>query len=321
MRAWMQTIFDETLSPLFTDQLKLLSRSAVQSLTSSRGGTVMRTPEFTDWFTCLESLSEAQREQVLAALHPAAGLDRIVALITEIRAPIRRCPRCTSPHCHRNGHASNLPRYRCCQCGRTFNDLTGTPLAHLRHKGKWLDYLATVLDSRPVRAAATRVGVHRNTAFRWRHRFLHWVKYDRAPKLTGIVEADEMFILESHKGSRHLDRAPRRRGGHASKPGISKDLDCILVARNRDGQTHGIAHQTVNLRAGVRVRASVRGAIHVQNVNAYHRRFREWLAHFHGVASRYLPNYLGWCWALDGDRVATVEQLFRIAISLILKYR
>ncbi len=80
---------------------------------------------------------------------------------------------------------------------------------------------------------------------------------------------------------------------------------------------HGIAHQAVNLRAGVRVRRGVAGAIHVQNVNAYHQRFRQWLSRFRGVASRYLPNYLGWRRALDGGRITTVEQLLRIAIGVI----
>jgi len=205
-----------------------------------------------------------------------------------------------------------------------------------------------------------RVGVHRNTAFRWRHRFLDRVKHDRPERLTGIVEADEMFLLESQKGSRKLDRKPRKRGGKAGLRGISRYLDCILVARDRSGQTidavvgrgalkaaqltqhllpkldpqallvsdtnaaysafaraHGIAHEAVNLSSGERVRVSAAGAIHVQNVNAYHRRFKQWLARFHGVASRYLPNYLGWQWALDGGRVTSVEQLLRIAFGVI----
>jgi len=63
--------------------------------------------------------------------------------------------------------------------------------------------------------------------------------------------------------------------------------------------------------------ARAAGAIHVQNVNAYHARLRQWLSHFRGVASRYLPNYLGWRWALDGERITTAEQLLRIAIGAI----
>ncbi len=289
----------------------------------------MQAPCFATWLAGLALLNQPQRRQVLAALQPSAGLDRIIALIGRIRSASRRCPRCASVHWCRHGHANDLQRYRCRQCGLTFNDLSGTPLARLRSKGKWRDYLAALLDSLPVRCAAKRVDVHRNTALRWRHRFLHWVKLDRPQALTGIVDADELFILESRKGSRKLDRPPRKRGGAAGKRGISRELDCILLARDRSGQTvdavtgrgaltasqlahsllprldpqallvtdanaayrafarkHRIAHQAVNLRAGVRVRVGAAGAIHVQNVNACHRRFREWLAPFHGVASR-----------------------------------
>jgi hypothetical protein len=79
--------------------------------------------------------------------------------------------------------------------------------------------------------------VHRNTAFRWRHRFLHLAKDDRAAGLAGIAEADELFLLESQKGSRQLDRPPRKRGGVASRRGINPEHVCVLVARDRTGNT------------------------------------------------------------------------------------
>jgi transposase-like protein len=199
----------------------------------------MKAPKVEKPFAQLPRLNQPQRQQVLAALHPAAGRDGVVALIDEIRSKGRRCSDCVCERRHRHGHANDLQRFRCCACGRTFNDLTGTPLARLRHKGKWRDYLDTVLDSRTVRSAAKRLGVHPNTTFRWRHRFLDRVKDDRPERLVGIV----------------------------------------------------------NLGAGERVRNGAGGAIHVQNVNAHHRRFKEWLARFHGVASRWLRNYLGWHWA------------------------
>jgi len=63
------------------------------------------------------------------------------------------------------------------------------------------------------------------------------------------------------------------------------------------------------------------GAIHLQNVNTYHARLRQWLAPFRGVASRYLPKYLGWRWAFDMGRIATVEQLFSTAVKLIYTKR
>ncbi|MDR8085344.1 transposase, partial [Acinetobacter baumannii] len=57
----------------------------------------------------------------------------------------------------------------------------------------------------------------------------------------------------------------------------------------------GIAHEAINLRAGVKAR----GAIHLNNVNGWHARFKTWLKRFNGIASRYLMNYSGWQRFLD----------------------
>ncbi|RZA29529.1 MAG: IS1595 family transposase, partial [Lysobacteraceae bacterium] len=94
------------------------------------------------------------------------------------------------------------------------------------------------------------------------------------------------------------------------------DRDVLLVTDSHPAygafaRVAAISHEAVNLRAGERVR----GAVHVQNVNAYHRRFRQWLARFNGVASHYLPNYLGWQWAVDGRRITSAEALLRIALG------
>ncbi|MGK5004862.1 IS1595 family transposase, partial [Janthinobacterium sp. LB2P70] len=73
----------------------------------------------------------------------------------------------------------------------------------------------------------------------------------------------------------------------------------------------GISHVAVNLRAGIRVQ----GAAHVQNVNAYHSRLRQWLGPFHGVATRYLSNYLGWRWILDARRIRSPETLLKATLG------
>ena len=52
----------------------------------------------------------------------------------------------------------------------------------------------------------------------------------------------------------------------------------------------GVTHQVVHNRQGERVV----GAYHIQHVNGYHRRLKEWMERFHGVATHYLKNYLGW---------------------------
>ncbi|MDB5932929.1 MAG: transposase, partial [Massilia sp.] len=299
------------------------------------------------------SLTRRQRVDLADVLNRGLRKEQTAALIEAAGAP-HACPRCRSLHVHRDGHADGLQRYRCVGCGRSFNALTGTPLARLRHRTKWLPYLDCMLQSDRVRRAAALVGIHKNTSFRWRHRFLHSTKHDRSLPLAGITEADETYLLESQKGSRKLDRPARRRGGTARRRGLSHEHDCILVERDRSGRSvdfvtgraplrpahlqrylapvvaadvmlvtdghpaypafarkAGIAHRAVNLSAGVRVA----GALHVQNVNAYHSRFKQWLRRFNGVASRYLANYLGWRWALDGGRISSPEMLLRSALG------
>ena len=300
------------------------------------------------------TLSQRQRQASIALLRGAASQDAAVALVESVGRQRLHCPACNSSHAHRHGHAHGLQRYRCVACGRTFNALTGTPLARLRHKTLWLNYADCLLASVSVRKAASQLGVHRNTTFRWRHRFLSLAKTDRPHCLHGIAEADELYVLESQKGARQLTRPARRRGGHARKRGISNEQVCILVARDRTGQTldfvtgkgaltkaqlhaclppvidkdvllvtdghaayrafareAGLSHQAVNVRAGIRVQ----GAAHVQNVNAYHSRLRGWLRIFHGVASRYLPNYLGWRWILDAGRIRSPETLLKATLG------
>lgn len=315
----------------------------------------MRNADFEPFLTRVASLSRRQRERLLAVLQESARQEHVIAQIEAATLEHLACPACRSARHHKHGRADGLQRYRCSGCGKTFNALSGTPLARLRHRAQWRDFAQCLLDSHSVRKAAAELGIHKNTSFRWRHRFLTLIRTDRPHGLHGIAEADEMYLLESEKGSRHLQRPARRRGGSASKPGISGEQVCILVARDRTGQTidcvtgkgpvttaqlhqhllpvidrdvllvtdghaayrrfarqAGISHEAVNVRAGVRTR----GAVHVQNVNAYHSRFRQWLAPFHGVASGYLPNYLGWRWALDAGRIISAAAMLNAAVGV-----
>jgi len=94
------------------------------------------------------------------------------------------------------------------------------------------------------------------------------------------------------------------------------DKDILLVtdghaAYRAFAREAGISHQAVNVRAGIRAQS----AAHVQNVNAYHSRLRGWLRIFHGVATRYLPNYLGWRWILDAGRIRSPETLLKATLG------
>ena len=309
----------------------------------------MRSLTFDELFAMLLAvqLSPGDLARLRAWLASIAHPAECIALIEQTAAG-RPCPHCGCARKHRCGHASGLQRFRCLHCRRSHNALTGTPLARLRKKECWLSYLQCVIESRTVRDAAQVVRVHRTTSFRWRHRFVPGAMRDRPKMLSAIVEADETYRLESQKGSRSLTRRPRMRGGVAKRRGINREHDCLLVARDRSGQTldfhtgrgqvtveqlhqclrpvlstdvllisdgavsyrrfaaqAGITHEAVNVQAGVRAR----GAIHIQNVNSWHSRFKSWLVRFRGVASRYLIHYSGWQRMLDARRLTTPAHL------------
>lgn len=293
----------------------------------------MKPHNFRKLSSTLKELTQHQRQVLMDRLQPAAQASASYQLVETRIAEKPTCPHCGHEQVSRWGFANGLQRYRCGACRATFNALTDTPLAGLRYKTKWIDYAKQLVEGTSVRKSAAAVGIHPNTAFRWRHRFLKLPNGQQAISLAGIAEADETYFLESQKGRRQgLDRAPRKRGGKASKRGLSEEQTPVLICRDRAGNTAdfmlekadkehigavlkpllaadvilctdgakslaavakemGITHRPVNLAAGQRV---VAGVYHVQNVNAYDSRLKEWMRRFHGVATRYLGNYLGW---------------------------
>ena len=101
-----------------------------------------------------------------------------------------------------------------------------------------LAYAQALADGVSLRKAAKRCGIVLDTAFRWRHRFLQLPKHVKAASVSGIVEVDETYFLKSQKGARKvLGRKPRKRGGKASKPGLSDEHTPVLIARDRSGAT------------------------------------------------------------------------------------
>ena len=196
----------------------------------------MNRQEYVAWLSEIDELSAAQRAEAGRALSGQLPLEAVVSLLEERIGAERRCPHCAAQGAVIRGQANGLRRYFCRGCSKTFNCLTGTPLARLRHKERWTEFGASLSMGETVVAPAERCGVAGSTAFRWRHRFLQAVS-SGVVKLRGIVEADETFVLASRKGERRLDRKPRKRGGKASKRGLSDEQIPILVAADRSGST------------------------------------------------------------------------------------
>ena len=210
----------------------------------------MKSEDFSVWLSAISGMSEAQRAEGLAALERAAADAGSSTKTTGKRTEdalgttgVERVERQGCPHCAGReivgwGRSDGLLRFRCKSCGRTFNALTKTPMAHLRKKESWLDHAQAMIEGKSLAKTAKLCGVHPTTAFRWRHRFLRAPADDKPRRLSGIVEADETFILESFKGRwSDLPRKARKRGGTARHPGPYQDNIPVLVARDRKGAT------------------------------------------------------------------------------------
>lgn len=298
----------------------------------------MKTDEFHVLTAELEKLTPHQRSILVDRLHKIEHIQAVSTLVESRVQGKPECPKCGHDRIARWGSASGLQRYRCAACHTTFNALTGTPLARLRHKDKWLEFARQMAEGQSVRNSAKVCEVHRNTTFLWRHRFLALPNVQKAQSLVGIAEADETYFLESFKGQKKgMPREPHKRGSKASKRGLSEEQIPVLICRDRTGSTSdfvlekadkthisavlkpllasdavlctdsgralgaaareiGITHRPINLAAGIKVVGKV---YHVQNVNAYGSRLKEWMIRFHGVATHNLANYLGWRRMID----------------------
>jgi len=190
-----------------------------------------------------------------------------------------------------------------------------------------------------IKRCAEETDICVQTSFDWRHKILSSFNELRPSEFEGILESDDIFFLESSKGSRNLDRPSRKRGEKAKKRGISNDQIAVVVTQDRKDSkelvvaTRGrISKKDLDKILGGKIKSGstlctdshrsytaftrandiehqkfvankgkrVKDKIyHVQNVNNTASRLRTWMRPFNGVATKYLQNYLNWFMILE----------------------
>lgn len=210
---------------------------------------VPRSPSFLGGM--IETVEELPEAQILAELR-RVRFSRGVA-----------CPRCGCRRVHRWGSFSNRQRYRCCGCRRTFSDLTGTPAVYTKKLALWSAHARCLADAVSVRRAAKRIGVHPSTAFRWRHAVHGWLHVRDNETLHGSIEFLQVWLPESRKGERNLDRQPRRRGVESKHLyRIRKEGPLVAVRIGCDRFGHVIAAPTPGADDLDELCSTFRGRIH-----------------------------------------------------------
>lgn len=284
-----------------------------------------------DLLAKFDELSSEEQESALMMLHSKSGMAAVVSALEERAERDRQCPHCRAPGARRRGKVSALARYECRECGRTYNALTGTDLAHLRMKDRWLAMASSMTDLETVRQSAERCNVHKNTALRWRHRFLRAAsRLKKQLKIGGVAEADIIEFRHSEKGSRNLtDGRPARERAGPKEAGEAPVL--VLTVAERGGDLRmgilqaqnagairyelgdGLERGTIiatdaaknfgktfrkmgvhHERVNLAQKQRVRGPYHIQTINGIHARLRGFMRCFNGVATKYLNLYLEW---------------------------
>ena len=289
----------------------------------------MNTDKFDYLTEELDALSFLQLKRLRHKIEHLISSNQVGKAIADKEEHITHCPNCQSPEFTKHGTTSRgQQRFKCKGCSRTFNSLTGTPLARLRMPDKWHQYSDGMWLTTKLRASAKELGINVKTAWLWRHRLLAMPCKNKPSELHGIIEADETFINESFKGSRKMSRAPHKRGGgdipkvpvfialdragsvthqvleRDTKEQIQQALVPVLTAQSvlcTDGNLSyksivkslpfEIDHKRIIALEHQRV---IDGIYHIQTLNNWMMRWKAWLVQFHGVGTAYLDNYLAW---------------------------
>ncbi len=284
----------------------------------------------------LLSLSQEEREALFTEIETSPELH--TALLGKRREQfdnkIWSCPHCSSKKYRKYGIDKGLQRYYCNSCKKTFTEYTGTWISGLHKKELVIPYLKHMEKEDSLDKIKEGLKINKKTALDWRHKVLTALRTIDQGSFTGITESDETFFLISEKGKQQDSRPPRKRGGTATKRGISDEQVAVIVTTDRKSEldmslaTLGrIKKVDIDTAIGERVsvetilcsdshvsykgfaidkdlehhalRANLkeyaRGRYHIQHVNSIDNKLKKWIENqFWGVSTKYLQKYLNW---------------------------
>lgn len=146
------------------------------------------------------------------------------------------CPHCNSYNVVKNGHTKNeIQTYKCKECCKRFNDLTGTIFAGTRLSYEQIEIFITCFkDKVSLRKTAKRMNVDKNTVHLLRLKVLDsFANIRQNTELKGIIESDEIYRTINLKGTKpeNMPRfsKPRTSKGNL-KRGINSHKICIVSA-------------------------------------------------------------------------------------------
>ena len=283
----------------------------------------------------IEQLSEYQIEQIRKLAEGFLGVQMQLNDSTP-----KSCPCCgsTTAHFIKKGFSGRKQRYQCKDCGKKFTCDAGkiTAFSH-QSEDKWVTFIEDTLSLKTLDQCAEHISVCHTTAFYMRQKLLAFLEEAvQGSMLSGLIEADETYLLESQKGVCVTGRKPRKHGESATKRGLSDEQMCICVAADRDGNVvarcvNRAKPSAENIRMAIGGRIAEKSVFqcdgekaynklieekqciqvvlnsyadynkvyHLNTVNSLHSRLKDMMKHFNGVSTKYLNRYLAMFAALE----------------------
>jgi len=276
-----------------------------------------------------QSLNYKQQRDLLKILQQTLSSSRP---ILEHRY-VSTCPYCENEKLYKHAnYKAGGTRFKCADCGKTFNELTGTSIHRVHKKDLWDGFIRLMLASKTIREISKELGIAKQTAMDWRHKALSAFNALYTKEFKGVVETDDTYFRINQKGSRN------RIGLGKRLRGISNQKICVMVTMDRYKSidlriikrgklttealereldlerfsTSNIVYSDSakaigNLFVGMGIQHETfistehyNGNVHVQNVNNITGRLKRWISlHFNNVSTKYLHNYLNWFMMLE----------------------
>jgi transposase len=173
------------------------------------------------------------------------------------------CPRCGSRTVKSHGnYKQGLKRYKCKTCGRTFNDKTGTIFHYSRLSlREWITLIILFLGMHnPCLSLSWLLERNYMPIFKALKKLMLNLRKTQPTKMSGVVEADEVYVTAGLKGRnnsqriKRLGRKPRRRGLKRRGRGTwSEDKPAVFILVERGGGEDYIPSGDVEAETALRI--------------------------------------------------------------------
>lgn len=244
------------------------------------------------------------------------------------------CPYCKQEtDMIKKGFKRGKQRYQCKGCKHvfTYNSHNITMYSKIE-RSMFQKIILDTLNCIPLKQTAAELDLSITSVFENRHKVLcalEEILNQEDVQLSGTIEFDETYELESQKGTKQTNRKARKRGGPSKFRGISHEQVCIVTTTDRNGHeifkavgfgkptTHSIqdnfggklVKKSIVYTDGVttydqlikdsdcttvqlKTYVSYNQVEHLNTLNCIHSLMKRQLSAFRGVATKYMSRYM-----------------------------